>query len=323
VRTDPLIAGTGTGDHGPVHEVTESRAYRFSAGEGAAEGARRIARGRIDDALAQLRGETGSDLATAVHEARKDLKKARSLLRLVRGDLGSRRYRAQNGRLREAGRLLSGPRDAEAKLETIEKLRERFGARVPKALLLVDALERERDEATGSDGEPSAEMRARMEEAVEAIAAVAASIEEWSTDGAGFSVLRPGLETSYRRGRERLAEVRSDPTAEAVHEWRKRVKDLWYHLRLLHDSWPAGLGGVTGPAHELSELLGDHHDLSVLLGDLEQRPPGEAPRGLIEHARRRQRELLAEAIPLGSLLYAEKPSAYSKRLASYWRAWHP
>ena len=28
-----------------------------------------------------------------------------------------------------------------------------------------------------------------------------------------------------------------DPSPEHLHDWRKRVKDLWYHLRLLRDAW--------------------------------------------------------------------------------------
>lgn len=64
-----------------------SRAYRLKKSEGARKGIRRIALGRSDHALEQLsRGETG-DLGAAIHEARKDLKKLRAVLRLVRESL--------------------------------------------------------------------------------------------------------------------------------------------------------------------------------------------------------------------------------------------
>ena len=53
-------------------------------------------RGRRDEtAVEQLRDEAGEDLATAVHDTRKDMKKLRSLLRLVRDELGRKRYRAE------------------------------------------------------------------------------------------------------------------------------------------------------------------------------------------------------------------------------------
>ena len=36
---------------------------------------------------------------------------------------------------------------------------------------------------------------------------------------------------------------RADPTVEALHEWRKRVKDLWYHHTLLRELWPPVMRG--------------------------------------------------------------------------------
>ena len=36
---------------------------------------------------------------------------------------------------------------------------------------------------------------------------------------------------------------------------------------------------------------------------------------------RRQEELLDEAVEIGRRFYAEKPKAFSRRLASYWETW--
>jgi hypothetical protein len=108
------------------------------------------------------------------------------------------------------------------------------------------------------------------------------------------------------------------PQPEAVHEWRKRVKDLWYHLRLVRHSWPAAIKGPEKEAHALADLLGDHHDLTVLSAELADEGD-EALLGAL--AERRQGELLADAIPLGRRLYAEKPKRFGRRLGSYWDAW--
>ena len=56
----------------------ESRAYRLEPGEPLPGGIARIARGRIDHAVDELRGNTGSTPEQAVHEARKDMKKLRA-----------------------------------------------------------------------------------------------------------------------------------------------------------------------------------------------------------------------------------------------------
>lgn len=63
-----------------------------------------------------------------------------------------------------------------------------------------------------------------------------------------------GLERSYRRGRDGFRSLGDEPSAFALHEWRKRVKDLWYQLRLLPPVWPAVLKGPGAAAAELADL---------------------------------------------------------------------
>ena len=65
--------------------MSTERAYRLKAGEPLPEGIALIARGRIDHAIAELSDKTDSTAEEAVHEARKDLKKLRALLRMTRG----------------------------------------------------------------------------------------------------------------------------------------------------------------------------------------------------------------------------------------------
>ena len=100
--------------------------YRLFDGEPVGPGIRRIITAQVDDALAQLRGETGSSHAEAVHEARKDLKKVRSALRLVRSELGDESFARENRHYRDTGRMLSEARDAEVRVESLDELVERF-----------------------------------------------------------------------------------------------------------------------------------------------------------------------------------------------------
>ena len=100
----------------------ESRAYRLRASEPLPEAIARVARGRIDHAIDELRGKTASTPVEAVHEARKDMKKLRALLRLARGELGGRVYARENACFRDAARELAGQRDADVMLETLGSL---------------------------------------------------------------------------------------------------------------------------------------------------------------------------------------------------------
>jgi CHAD domain-containing protein len=301
-------------------EDRPSRAYRIKREEAPTEAVRRIVCGRADDALEHLQEGVDGEPAAAVHEVRKDLKKARSVLRLVRKSIGEDAYGFCNSRLRDAGRTLSGYRDAEAKVETLDALEGRFDEQdLPGAFGALRKVLEEDQESTDD-----AELHRAAAVASQAIASVREPVGRWDFDHGGWKLVEAGLERSYRRGRNRFADVCADPTPANVHEWRKRVKDLWYHLRLLRDCWPEVLGETSDQVHELADLLGDHHDLTVLATDARARP------ALADHVQElsaslnvieaRQVELLGAAVGIGERIYAELPKAFVKRLRAYWKA---
>jgi CHAD domain-containing protein len=297
------------------------RAYRLKGRESVAEGIRRIARGRADKAIEQLGEASGEDLADRVHAARKDLKKLRAVVRLVRAELGDEFYRAENERYRDAGRLLGRSRDTEVKVETLDALRERYGGDLPLDLVggWLVALEGERDEtATRMAGE---EGESALAEAKAAIEGGREGIPRWSLDGDSWHLLEPGLLRSYRRGRRAMSDACAEPTGENVHEWRKRTKDLWYQLRIVRDAWRPVLAETADQAHELADLLGDHHDLTVLTEDFADRELAGNHDAVTEVVGRRQEQLFDDAAEIGARLFAEKPKAFGKRLDSYWVAW--
>lgn len=318
---DPRHESDPDGQNRGVAPEHADRTYRLKPDESAADGLRRVARGRAEKAAARLRAATGEDRADAIHGARKDLKKIRAVLRLARADLGEEAFRAENRRFRDAGRLLSASRDAEVKLETLEGLEQRFGGELPPAPAPAwrEALEADRDEVGGGGAD---ELDANISEAVEQIGIGAARISDWQLDSDSWGLIEAGLDRTYRDGREALRKASHRRDAGSVHEFRKRAKDLWYELRLLAGSWPGLLDESAAQAHELSELIGDHHDLAVLGEDLGRRvglvAERDAIRALIE---RRQDELLDQALVLGERLYAEKPKHFRRRMRAYWRVW--
>lgn len=301
---------------------TTSRAYRLLADEDAATGVRRAIAGRLDKAAERLReaseaGADGDALAEAIHGARKDLKKARAALRLVREDLGKKTFKRENRALRDAARTLSASRDAEVKVATLDALTDGDGDVPPGATALWrEALVADRDQTVGEES-------GGTEQAVAAIEEVAARAPDWTLRTDGWELLGPGLDTAYREGREAFAALGDSPDFEAVHELRKRGKDLWYQLRLLRDAWQPVLEPTAEEVHDFTDLLGDHHDLAVLCIDLVGREDVDAVhretlRRLIEV---RQADLITAALAAGERIYAEKPKAFSRRVRAYWRAW--
>ena len=88
------------------------------------------------------------DRGRAIHQGRKDLKKLRAALRLIRDQADKEFIPAESVRLRDAGRLLADARDADVKLQTLTALRQRRILKVDVQVLnaWAAALEHDRDE---------------------------------------------------------------------------------------------------------------------------------------------------------------------------------
>jgi CHAD domain-containing protein len=296
--------------------------YRLEAEEKPAAGMRRIALERADRAAERLR-EAGQveDPSECIHAARKDLKKLRAAVRLLRRELGDDLYRAENQRYREAGKLLSPSRDAEVKVETLEGLRERFSGKLEPADTdeWLEQLRRERDRAVRAARIGDADS---IEAALEVVEEGRARIEAWPLQTDSWKLVGPGIERAYRRGRREMRCAAESPSGENMHQWRKRAKDLWYHLRILRDARPEALRESLSQADELADALGEHHDLTVLRDDLLSRELPLADRSaLVAAIEERQEELAGTAFDLGERLYARKPKAFRRKMRRGWKKW--
>jgi CHAD domain-containing protein len=297
-----------------------SGSYRLEADEAVPKGIVRIALGRIENAIAELESKTDSSSEEAVHEARKDMKKLRGLLRLVRGEVGGDVYRRENICFRDAGQELSGVRDADVMLATLGDLEERYPEDLPADAAggLRQALEAHKlRTAAGARKQAAARV-------VEILTAARGRVGRWPLERDGFEALAGGLGRSYRRGRRAFRAARAEPTTENLHEWRKRSKDHWYHLRLLKEAWPPVMEALAEEAHELSDRLGDDHDLAVLRGWAHEHATSlggmESVYAFDELVQRRRGELQREAFVLGARLYADKPKTFIRQLERWWDA---
>ena len=288
----------------------ESRAYRLKESEPLPEGLARVARGRIDHAIDELGGKTDSTPVEAVHEARKDMKKLRALLRLARGELGEQVYSRENACFRDAAHELAGQRDADVMLETLKGLTSLPAGDGWELRKRIQA-DRERH---GDGGDRSAAARS----AVAILEEARGRVKDWPLEHDSFDALAKGLEKTYRRGRREFRAARDEPTVESLHEWRKRAKHLWYDHTLLRSVWPPMMEAAGDEAHALSDRLGDDHDLAVLAAWVEEH--GGAGPEFHEAIDRRRSELQADAFALGARVYAEKPKAFVERMSRLWAA---
>ena len=296
-------------------------AFAFKRDETAGSGIRRIAHRELDRALAEL-ADGSLDTDGTVHQVRKRCKKLRAVLRLARGELErSGVYKRENAAIRDAGRLLSDIRDAQALSETLDELLETFSsqANLQRMGPVRRALEARRDEMASEH----IDLDARLEDVAGQLRAVRERVDDWPV-GDGFDALAPGLKATYERARKAMRAAQAKPSTANLHEWRKRVKYHRYHLRMMQPLWKGPLKAWKQELHELSELLGDDHDLAVLghtlSSERERFPSKRDLQALLGLADRRRAQLQSKAFPLGARLSADKPRHLLRRLEVCWHA---
>ncbi|HZU25898.1 MAG TPA: CHAD domain-containing protein [Bryobacteraceae bacterium] len=296
-------------------------AYKFKAGESVPESIRRIATEELDSAAEQLDGKGSSSREEAIHEARKSVKKTRAILRLAKSELGDVRSR-ENVRLRDAGRRLSELRDAGAIVVSFDDLKAAF----PNEAGL-DALEpiraglvARRDQTMEQPG-----IEERLKAMAKSFRSAAKRVKAWPLNADSFAAIRTGLEDSYREGRRAMTKARKQPTAPNYHEWRKRAKDHWYHIRLLEPLWTDVMQAHEKSLKDLETWLGDDHNLVVLREKILSEPDLSADEKAASLAtrliERRQKELRKNSLALGARIYEEKPREFSRRMKRLWEAW--
>ncbi len=316
------------------------RRLGLAAGEGLAEGLRRMALEQCDLAVEQLQHVEDRDARKAVHEARKAIKRLRTIVRLLAGELGAESSAREQATLSAAAARLAGARDAEVMLATLDDLVARHRRELAKrkgVIRLRTHLAAERDEAERQMLEPGNRMRV-----IDELLLFRTRVAAWELPARpGIGAVEDGLDRIYRQGRKRGRRVAGKRGGRmlTMHQWRKRVKDLRYASESLRRSPPAPgtIAKLSGKrrkragketrwvrrlavrADELSELLGEEHDLAVFGAWLSEhgRDAGVSRgtrRRLRKRIVRRRRKLRLRALRGGQRLYRRKPRAFLRRV---------
>lgn len=281
---------------------------------------RQLTGDELDEAASQLRKSDAAGQGESIHEARKSLKKARALLRLVQPHLGLV-YRQENECLRQIARELSEFRDASAILDTFRDLRKKYAEEL--AGPEIDAADRAIRKRK-QDLEQSGLLEEALPRLADGIEKAAGRAKKLNVPADGFEAIGAGLKNRFRRGRKAMFRARVHPAPENYHEWRKRVKDHWYHARLLESSWTEMMKVYADELKALQEWLGDDHNLTVvwdvLLRELNFREDDATMKKLLPVIVEEQEKLREQSFGLGRRIYAQKAGAVVRRLESLWNA---
>jgi CHAD domain-containing protein len=297
-------------------------AYELIRSESVTENIQRIWAEELTAAIHILEN-LGNEPDKAVHEVRKGIKKIRAIVRLVRQPLGKDRFKQENIRYRDIGHMLSHIREAAVMIKTVEKLRKSDRKAMPRTACLHLRKQLLAKQKEASEG---------FFKNKEAITAVLLALKEAKQNQPDISIARNSfdkLSTSiqlvYTRGSKTYENASKQPSIDSFHEFRKEVKTLWYHTRLLTPVWQGVLESYAVQLGILSELLGDDHDMGMLYEEIAsgrltfgRKATADTLLKLIENYRN---TLQQQVHPLAKRIYAEKPKDFITRIELYWKIW--
>jgi CHAD domain-containing protein len=290
-------------------------AFRLKLREPLSDGLKRVFCEQIDSAL-RCCHHPAKERGVTVHEVRKHLKKLRAAMRLAIGQIGKNCHAQEDRCVREIGKLVSDLRDAQVRLQTFIELRDKASKKKGRQLFphTEELLLLERESF-------SAAFAGWQSQAIPQLEEVKARLMKWPLDCLNWKQICDAVCKIYRRGQRALAKTIDDPDPEHFHAWRKRVKDVWYQLRILQPLNRVVLEEMAHDAEVLGELLGIEHDLDFLWARLkkecgDQRLARELAQ-LQKQITKRCKRLRRDALELGRRFYAEPSKAFAKRISIF------
>ena len=297
-------------------------AYRLKATETLSQGVKRIATEQIDKAVKELSDVENLGVGKAVHQTRRRLKKIRAVIRIVRHSLGKKTFDRENQDFRDLGRKLSGLRDGEVIIETLDNLitHSSNGTATEKFANIHRQLQVDyRQEYQNTvDNNSLTIVKQELKDAKK-------RIERWKIKPDRWSAIDESFKQVYKRGYRDLSEAMSQPSVENLHEWRKRVKYLRYQLQIISPIWLELIDRWVDLTKNLTDYLGEDHDLAVLKEYISSQPERFDREHnlelLISLCDYRRQQLQSAAFLLGRKIYVEKPQRFSDRFGDYWKIW--
>ena len=296
--------------------------YLLENNETLSFGLKRITLELIDKSVFNLAKGNGS-FNEDIHDTRKNFKKVRTVQRLIRSNIGEESFQIENSFYRGAGRTLSDLRDSTVLIYTFDKLLKNselemsnFDFSVFKNFLI-----EKHKTIRIAKSKKSAVINSLSTDLLLA----RSRVFDWPLSGDDFKLIKRNLQRIYEQGQNYMYAVFSEAVKENVHEWRKRVKDLWYAMRILSNLWPEIMSPLVILLGKLSDTLGDANDLFLLkeriITNQSKFKDDQHTRELINFIDRRIIDLLRDARSIGRKIYSEDSKYFVGRMQNYFEIW--
>ena len=296
--------------------------YLLENNETISFGLKRIVLELIDKSVFNLAKGNGS-FNEDIHDTRKNFKKVRTVQRLIRSNIGEESFQLENSFYRDAGRSLSDLRDSTVLIYTFDKLLKNSELEMSNFDFLVfkNFLIEKHKTIRIAKSKKSAVINSLSTDLLLA----RSRVFDWPLSGDNFKLIKKNLQRIYEQGQNYMYAVFSEAIKENVHEWRKRVKDLWYSMRILSNLWPEIMSPLVILLGKLSDTLGDANDLFLLkeriISNQSKFKDDQHTRELINFIDRRIIDLLREARSIGRKIYSEDSKYFVGRMQNYFEIW--
>lgn len=279
----------------------------------------KLVRNYLDLAIDQL-DEQRSGTETAIHQARKYLKRVRALLRLVEA-ADKKGLSALRRDLAKAARSLSDVRDAAALVECTDRLVPYLQARqaADMAEPLHSAAKRRQDLMAMEDNS----IQATVTNVIGTCRKVAAEIGHcrFAREPAA-KILAAARRKNHGEARDALRLCHHGGEQQAFHELRKCAQITLFQAGFVRTAWPFAFDAEAQQAKTLTELLGDEHDIEVLTILLQVEPhlfgaiPDKDRLAVLLNERRSA--LRHDAMAIADGLYEHSARMEAQRLSRLW-----
>ena len=245
-------------------------------------------------------------VTTAVHEARKALRRALAILALLSPALPGRERRAIRRVLQGARRGLSGVRDQAVAPATLSHLSLPAGQRETARRVLANA---------AAELPSQAAIRRLLVTGAARAAAQAVKLEAALPKGLEWESIEAGLRAAYRAARR--ARELSRSSLRWFHAWRRRSKELGYQLQLVARRAGPRVSAIHGEVDRTTASMSAAVDLLMLRAFVGVHSAGveAGARGALEELiDRRLLVLVRDARLAGRSTYRAPPRRFAARL---------
>jgi CHAD domain-containing protein len=260
----------------------------------------------------------------SVHELRKNIKKIRAILRLIRHEIGNEKYHKLNIQYRNLAAEIAILRDDTSQVELLDSMKERvqnhsISRTIAKAM---NQVKRKRKNNFASFYKEK-----RHKKVYDHILFCKEEVHKLEISGNPDLFILKSLKRIHSRARSAMEVSGFMKSDETYHYWRKQVKYLMYQMTILGIAWPAYFKAYTYELNKLSNLLGKLHDLNLFNEHIHDEKlivlkPAQK-RVMLKYIYRKRADLKKKIAKTGVKLFSESSEAFCMRLYDFWISYQP